>query len=195
MNNRYLTEGGFVLFISKINGKTRPLLDYTLHSAVEKETPLLYLSLEMDGDALINRLIEEKSGIGEGKIRKGDLSVAEFDSFRKGTDLIYQSPLFIEDGIPVELSDVEDIILKAKAESGVEIVVVDYPGLLKVNGEADSTRRLKRVCRELSRLSKDHSIKIVGSILQPRSGKLEDEEVLTSLADEVIDLRPAHSQG
>ena len=162
---------------------------------MEKETPLLYLSLEMDGAALINRFIEEESGIEEGKIRKGALSVAEFDSFRKGTDVIYQSPLFIEDGIPVELSDVEDIILKAKAESGVEIVVVDYPGLLKVNGEADSTRRLKRVCRELSRLSKDHSITIVGSILQLRSGKIEDEEAITSLADEVIDLRFDDSEG
>ena len=63
MNERHPTNGGFLLFISKINTKTRPLLDYTFHWAVEKETPLLYLSLEMDGAALINRLIEEESGI------------------------------------------------------------------------------------------------------------------------------------
>lgn len=194
MNERHPTNGGLVLFISKINKKTRPLLDYTLHSVVVKETPLLYLSFEMNGAALINRLIEEESGIGEGKIRRGALSVAEFDSFRKGTDVIYQSPLFIEDGTPVELSDLEDIILKAKTESGVEIVVIDYPALLKLNGEADSTRRLKRVCKELSRLSKVYSITIVGSLLEERSSRMQDADALTSLADEVIDLRSDDSK-
>jgi len=178
-----------VLFISRINKRTRPLLDYTFHWAVKKNLPLLYLSLETDSRVLINRLIEESAGIREGKVQEGMLSPEEFHNFRQGTEMVAQAPLFFQEKAPVELFEIESILVNAKAESGIEVVVVDYLALVKVDGVAASEQKLEKVCGELSRLSKVHKVTIVGTILEPRSGKIENEDALTSIADEVIDCR------
>lgn len=187
-------HGKFTLFISPISRKTSPLLEYTLNSAVKEAHPTLYLSLEMERTALTNRLIEESAGIGVGRIQDGLLSPEEFHYFRKGAEMVARAPLYIQDYAPVELEALESIVSEAMSKSAIEIVVIDYPALLKVDGVAASTQRLKKVCTELSRISKVYNITVVGTIIQPRSGSIQDEDVLISFADEVVDLRPDNSE-
>ena len=186
---RESVNGSFMLFISTKGRKPHPLIEITINLAVEEARPLLYFSLETDRNELLNRLIEEIAGLGEGKVQKGMLSPEEFHHFRKGAEMIAQAPLFIQENTTIELSELEAIIVKAKVESGIEVVVVDYPALVKMDGVSDPDQRLQKVCQELSRLSKAHKVTIVGTILEPRSGRTEDKEKLISLADEVIDLR------
>jgi replicative DNA helicase len=182
-------HGWFVLFIRSTNKEAHPLLAFTINSAVKKAQPLLYFSLGMDRATLINHLIEESAGIGEGKVQEGKLSVEEFRNFRKGTEMVAQAPLFIQEHTPIELSEIETILLKAKSESGIELVIIDAPALVKVDGVTSPDQKLKKVCGELSCLSKAHKLAIATAIDLPQDGTLEDEEELTSLADEVIDLR------
>ena len=101
--------------------------------------------------------------------------------------------MYIQDHAPVELDTIESIVSEAKTQSAIEMVLVDYPALLKVDGVADSTQRLKKVCAELSRISKVYDLTVLGTIIQPRTGSIKDEDVLISFADEVMDLRPNNS--
>jgi replicative DNA helicase len=182
-------HGKFTLFISPISRKTSSVLEYTLDSAVKEAHPTLYLSLEMGRTALTNRLIEESAGIDVGRIQDGLLSPEEFHEYRKGAEMVARAPLYIQDYAPVELDVLESIVSEAKTKSAIEIIVIDYPALLKVDGVSDLTQRLMKVCMELSRISKIYNITVVGTIIQPRSGSIQEEDVLTSFADEVVDLR------
>ena len=56
-----------------------------------------FFSLEMSADQLATRLLAEQSGVPSNKIRRGDITQAEYEDVRNAAETIEKIPLYIDD--------------------------------------------------------------------------------------------------
>ncbi len=78
-------------------GKTAFVLSMARNIAVEHKKPVAVFSLEMSSTQLVTRLIASESGISSEKLRKGELTDAEFTVLHQHIARLTNAPMFIDD--------------------------------------------------------------------------------------------------
>lgn len=117
---------------------------------------VLYVSLEMDKNQIIDRLASRVSGIGAGKIIRGDLDDREQEEVRSALEKIRQLPIdYLDDGFATSAS-VRSTAARVRMQAGGKLaaIIVDYLGLLNDPGDSE-VQRIGRITRQLKGLSRD----------------------------------------
>lgn len=141
-------------------GKTAVMCNAVL-SAASQGVPCLVFSLEMNRQALSERLIAIESGISISDIRLGNLNQKQVDKMAESVAKIKSYPIFMDTKFTPSLSYVETSIRKQVKNNGVKLVYIDYLQLLSERGE-DDTKELGRISRKMKILANDLNI---GTIL------------------------------
>lgn len=115
-------------------------------SASMKGSPVLFISLEMTSDRLMERMISHYSGISLWKYLSNNLRPEELDAWDYSRNKIMQLPLHLI--CPIELTGIElrSIIRKFKKKHGIEIFVLDYLQKMKSKNQKEE----RHVIREAS---------------------------------------------
>ena len=111
-------------------GKTTIALNMAAHIAIRECRPTAFFSLEMTNVMLAQRLISGEALVDVGKMRNGLLPTGDF---RKITDVIAaitEAPLFMADRPNIKLRELCSRIRELRARESVEIVFIDYLGLI-----------------------------------------------------------------
>jgi replicative DNA helicase len=118
-----------------------------------------FFSLEMDKDSIVNRMIAAESDVGLRKIMDGTVSSQEKDQIiNVVSENMYTSNFYIVDTPNMKLRELRSQARKLVRENGVQIIFIDYIGL--IDPDMDSripryeqmsqvSRSLKQLCREL----------------------------------------------
>lgn len=138
-------------------GKTSMMLSTALQMA-KRGCRILYFSMEMGVDQMMNRLMAMEAKINSQRLRGGQLSADEWGRFVEASGNLAKLPLFIDD-----TSMWTPQLMKAKCTSmkrrqGVDLIMVDYAGLMngggrykdnKVQETGFISRSLKGMARDL----------------------------------------------
>ncbi len=118
-----------------------------------------FFSLEMSAEQLATRILSEAAAVGSDKIRKGDLSNADFQRVVEANQELSQIPFFIDDTPALSVAQLRTRARRLKRQHGLSLVVVDYLQLLRpsstrasdnrVQEISDITRGLKALAKEL----------------------------------------------
>ena len=118
-----------------------------------------FFSLEMSAEQLATRILSEASRVGSDKIRKGDLSNADFQRVVEANQELAQIPFFIDDTPALSVAQLRTRARRLKRQHNLSMVVVDYLQLLRsssvratdnrVQEISDITRGLKALAKEL----------------------------------------------
>ncbi len=171
-------------------GKTALALSITMHTAVRNQHPIGFFSLEMSGDALIQRLLSMESRVSGQKIRSGRLSLRELQQIQTAAQTIYPAPLWIADEPGMKLLDIRAQVRRMKRKHGIEMAIIDYISLIgteqidlpRYEQIAELSRSLKALAREidipiiaLSQLTRDSEGKrpVLANIRE--SGSIEQD--------------------
>ena len=121
---------------------------------------VVIFSLEMSADQLANRLLAEASRISGDRIRRGEISQREFDSFVTVARELGRLPLLIDDTPAISLSALRTRCRRIQRTQGLGLIVVDYLQLMRpsVGTRTESrvleismiTQGLKAIAKELS---------------------------------------------
>lgn len=143
-------------------GKTAILLDQALHMA-RMGVKVGIFSLEMNRDALIERMVSNEARVDSRKLRQGEyLSHEEWGRINHAQGFVGQLPILIDDTAGKSISELRAEAHRMKAAEGVNVLMVDYLQIVD-NPRRDGNRaqEVNEVARKLKNLARDLEVPLL----------------------------------
>ncbi|MCL2805517.1 MAG: replicative DNA helicase [Treponema sp.] len=184
-------------------GKTALALNMASHIAFHENKPLAFFSLEMSDIALVQRLISSEAMVKAQNLRNGFLSGEEYRQVIKIMGVIDEAPFHIVDISNMKLLDLRAQARKMRAQQQVEIIFIDYIGL--IDHENKSMKRFEQmseISRSLKSLARELHIPVVALCQLTRDAQneaptlahLRDSGSIEQDADLVLFLNREHKK-
>ena len=118
-----------------------------------------FFSLEMSAEQLATRIIAEQSGVPSSKIRRGDITEADFDNDHATPRRDAALPFYIDETGGISIAQLAARARRLKRQKGLDLLVVDYLQLLpgsasrrdnRVQEVTEITTGLKALAKELN---------------------------------------------
>lgn len=137
-----------------------------------------FFSLEMSADQLATRLLAEQSGVPSNKIRRGDITQAEYDDVRDAAEMIEKIPLYIDDTGGLTIGALSARARRLKRMVGLDLIIVDYLQLLTVSGRSNDGRvqEVTQITMGLKALAKDLDVPVLALAQLSRQVEQRDDK-------------------
>ena len=121
-----------------------------------------FFSLEMSAEQLATRILAESTRVSSERIRRGDLTGADFEKVVLAARELESIKFYIDDTPALSISAVRSRARRLQRQHGLDLIVVDYLQLLRpttggsarpenrVQEISDITRNLKAIAKELN---------------------------------------------
>jgi len=145
-------------------GKTAFILNITENILKKYKVPILFFSLEMSKEQLIYRLLSNETGIGQTRLKIGNLYKEDWHELKESIQNYSRLPFFIDDQANLTTQDIRSKIKKILFEQNkIGLIVIDYLQLL-LNSKLKSENRvqeLSQITRALKNLAKEFQIPVI----------------------------------
>jgi replicative DNA helicase len=143
-------------------GKTALALNMAAYIAFHKKIPAAFFSLEMSSIALVQRLISSEAMVQAQNLRSGFLSSGDYKKIIDVMGIIYEAPFNIVDMPNMKLLDLRSQARKLRSQQQVEIIFVDYLGLIgHDNNSLPRYEQISEISRSLKSLARELHIPVV----------------------------------
>jgi len=141
-------------------GKTAHALCEALHAAIESKKNVVFFSLEMSKGQLMTRLVCILASIDSEKIKKGNLSLSDWNAYDAAEAKLVSENLIIIDDL-YSIGEITNKSKKIKIETGVDIIFVDYLQLVSGNKKGNREQEISGISRSLKMLAKSIDVPVV----------------------------------
>jgi replicative DNA helicase len=142
-------------------GKTALSLNFAHNIATKSNEPVLFFSLEMSKEQLVDRLLSMESGVDAWALRTGNLSDSDFEKIGNAMGSLSEAPIYIDDTPGITVSELRTKARREAHKHPLGIIIVDYLQLMsggsrfasesnRVQEVSEISRGLKGVARELN---------------------------------------------
>lgn len=140
-------------------GKTTLVTNLAYNVATIAKLPVLFFSLEMSKEQLIDRMLADASGVDSWNIRTGNLSDEDFSKISEAMGEMAEAPIFIDDTPGLSVLEMRTKSRRAAHDQPLGLIIVDYLQLMQAsnthNGNrvqeiSEISRGLKLIARELN---------------------------------------------
>lgn len=181
-------------------GKTAFVLSLARNAAVRFNKPVAFFSCEMSSLQLVNRLISSETEISSEKLRKGDLTEAEWQQLNSKIRPLENAPIYIDDTPALTVFELRAKCRRLVAERKVELIIIDYLQLMQVgDGKAGNREQeISTISRSLKAIAKELSVPIIclsqlsrdvekrGGTKKPQLSDLRESGAIEQDADMVL---------
>ena len=151
-------KGEFIILAAESGiGKTTIALQMARHQAAKQN--VLFISLEMSREQIIDRNIGSLSGLGAKLLRQGNLSDNSLLRVNGAVDAFSRLNLYLLHGRHTTVT-VRAAIEKMLANHGLDIVYIDYLHLLRDKGNS-ANERIDNISKELASFAKEYRIALI----------------------------------
>lgn len=136
-----------------------------------------FFSLEMSAEQLATRILAEEAGVTSEKIRRGELSDADFMRVVAASRTLATTPFFIDDTPALSVAALRTRARRLKRQHGLSMIVVDYLQLMSASKSARQENRVQEVSeitRGLKTLAKELDVPVLA--LSQLSRAVENRE-------------------
>lgn len=139
-------------------GKTTFAQNLAYNIASINQKGVLFFSMEMAANEIIDRMISDVSGVDNWKMRTGNLSDEEFQRIGDALGEMDEIPIYIDDTSSMTIVELRNKARRAMHDHNIGIVIVDYLQLIsgsdryagnRVQEVTEISRGLKILAREL----------------------------------------------
>lgn len=139
-------------------GKTTLVTNLAYNVATIEQKAVLFFSLEMSKEQLVDRMLADASGVDSWNIRTGNLSDDDFAKITDAMGEMAEAPIYIDDKPGLNVLEMRTKARRIAHEQQLGLIVVDYLQLMQGSGRHDGnrvqevseiSRGLKLVAREL----------------------------------------------
>lgn len=140
-------------------GKTTLVTNMAYNVATIAKQPVLFFSLEMSKEQLVDRMLADASGIDSWNIRTGNLSDDDFAKLSEAMGEMAEAPIFIDDTPSISVLEMRTKARRKHHEQPLGLIIVDYLQLMqasaahagnRVQEVSEISRGLKLIARELN---------------------------------------------
>jgi replicative DNA helicase len=104
-----------------------------------------FFSLEMSSEQLATRIISEQSEISSSKIRRGEISEADFEKLVACSQHMQKVPLYIDQTGGISIAQLAARARRLKRQRGLDVLVIDYIQLMQGSSKRASENRVQEI--------------------------------------------------
>jgi replicative DNA helicase len=164
-------------------GKTAFALSI-VQNMIKEDVRVGFFSLEMSAQSLTERMLSMESKVNYSILRNGRMDENTLKRVRNAASMLYEKKLWIQDIPNMKLMDIRTEARRMVKEDHVQIIFIDYIGLIE-SGLSDNVPRheqIGRVSRSLKALARELQLPVV--VLSQVSRDAEgNEPTLSQLRD------------
>ena len=140
-------------------GKTTLMTNLAYNVATIEKKPVLFFSLEMSKEQLVDRMLADAANVDSWNIRTGKLSDEDFLKLSEASGELAEAPIFIDDTPGLSVLEMRTKARRKNHESQLGLIIVDYLQLMQASGNhagnrvqevSEISRGLKLIARELN---------------------------------------------
>lgn len=130
---------------------------------VMREKAVLFITLEMTSERLLERMAAQISGVKYSRYMRRSLSPSEIVEFRKAKNLLKDRPLHLVSPSIATGITLRSMIRKAKRQHDIQLVVLDYIQLADSQGHGEGAERrgIADVSKQLQKAAKETKCSII----------------------------------
>jgi len=165
-------------------GKTSFALSLALNAAVERGLPVLFFSLEMSFQNVVERMLCATARVDTSLVRSGFVDKV-WGPLTRAASKISESPMYLDDSPTPTVLEIRSKARRFRADTKVfrekdqlGLVIVDYLQLVKPHRDADTREQeVASVSRGLKALAKDLRLPVVALAQLRRSAEDRQDQV------------------
>ncbi|MCR5522317.1 MAG: replicative DNA helicase [Clostridia bacterium] len=142
-------------------GKTSFALNIARNVSVVGKKKVLMFSLEMTKEQLAMRVLGTESRVSSNKMRSGLISTEEWKQIGIATSVLNSCELYFDDSSAITVPEMK---AKIRRLGGVDLVIIDYLGLISSTSSSMAENRVNQVSeitRSLKGMAKDLNIPVL----------------------------------
>ncbi len=158
-------------------GKTTFVTNLAYNIATLNKESVLFFSLEMSKEQLIDRMLSDVSGVDSWKIRTGNLSDDDFAKLSEASGEIAEAPIFIDDTPGLTVLEMRTKAKRAAHQAPLGLVVVDYLQLMQASvtrSDGNRVQEVSEISRGLKLLARELNVPVIA--LSQLSRSVESRE-------------------
>ncbi|MEO5950385.1 MAG: replicative DNA helicase [Candidatus Saccharimonadales bacterium] len=145
-------------------GKTTLVTNLAYNIATVAKQPVLFFSLEMSKEQLVDRMLADASGVDAWNIRTGNLSDDDFSKLSEAMGEMAEAPIFIDDTPGVSVLEMRTKARRAAHEQPLGLIIVDYLQLMQGSGNNNGNRvqEVSEISRGLKLIARELNVPVIG---------------------------------
>jgi replicative DNA helicase len=144
-------------------GKTTLVTNLAYNVATIAKQPVLFFSLEMSKEQLVDRMLADASGVDSWNIRTGNLSDDDFSKLSDAMGEMAEAPIFIDDTPGVSVLEMRTKARRAAHEQPLGLIIIDYLQLMQGSGRDNGNRvqEVSEISRGLKLLARELNVPVI----------------------------------
>ena len=138
-----------------------------------------FFSLEMSSEQLATRIISEQTEIPSSKIRRGEITEADFEKLVACSNMMSRIPLFIDQTGGISIAQLAARARRLKRQRGLDVMVIDYVQLMTGSSRRASENRVQEITEittGLKALAKELQVPIIALSQLSRAVESRDDK-------------------
>ena len=139
-------------------GKTTLVTNLAYNVATIEKKPVLFFSLEMSKEQLVDRMLADAAGVDSWNIQTGNLTEEDFSKLSEAMGEMAEAPIYIDDTPGITPLELRTKARRLAHEGELGLIIIDYLQLLepatktgnRVQEVSEISRSLKLIARELN---------------------------------------------
>jgi replicative DNA helicase len=145
-------------------GKTSFALNVAEHAAVREGKSVGVFSLEMSKEQLVLRMLSSVANIDSQRLRTGFLEEMDFARIAPAMNALSEAPMYIDDTPSISTMELRTKARRLQAESGLDLVIVDYLQLMQASTttrDANRVQEVSEISRGLKALARELNVPVM----------------------------------
>lgn len=165
-------------------GKTTLVTNLAYNVATVAKQPVLFFSLEMSKEQLVDRMLADASGVDAWNIRTGNLSDDDFSKLSEAMGEMAEAPIYIDDTPGLSVLEMRTKARRAAHEQPLGLIIVDYLQLMQSSARSDGNRvqEVSEISRGLKLIARELNVPVIALSQLSRSVESRSPQI-PQLAD------------
>lgn len=144
-------------------GKTTLVTNLAYNVATIAKKSVLFFSLEMSKEQLVDRMLADASGVDAWNIRTGNLSDEDFGKLSEAMGEMAEAPIYIDDTPGVTVLEMRTKARREAHNNPLGLIIVDYLQLMQPSGRSDGNRvqEVSEISRGLKLIAREMNVPVI----------------------------------
>ncbi len=144
-------------------GKTTLVTNLMYNVATIAKQSVLFFSLEMSKEQLVDRMLADASGVDSWNIRTGNLSDEDFGKLSEAMGEMAEAPIFIDDTPGLSVLEMRTKARRAAHDQPLGLIIIDYLQLMQGSGRNDGNRvqEVSEISRGLKLIARELNVPVI----------------------------------
>lgn len=144
-------------------GKTTLVTNLAYNVAAKENQAVLFFSLEMSKEQLVDRMLADASGVDAWNIRTGNLSDSDFEKISEAMGEMAEAPIYIDDTPGLTVLEMRTKARRQAHTQPLGLIIVDYLQLMQGSGRSDGNRvqEVSEISRGLKLIARELNVPVI----------------------------------